>query len=248
MVKQKAAGSDTADTAPEMSNIRQYLIDIGRYPVLSSAEEIALAQRIEAGDEDAKQRMIVCNLRLVVGIAKRYTTHQPLLDLIAEGNIGLMRAVEKFDWRKGYKFSTYATWWIRQAVGRYCAEFGALGHTPVHAAEGARLCQQISIAFSAEHGREPNAEEIAAAARALGKKWTVKYVWSLLALNLGHTSLDQPLGEEEDGTLEDIIADPSAHLAFEKIADADQGQPSMPISQLLGELSARERKVRIAKH
>ena len=177
---------------------------MGRYPLLTAEEEVALAKRIERGDHAAKEQMINSNLRLVVSIAKRYQGHGlSLLDLIQEGVLGLIRAVEKFDWRRGFKFSTYATWWIRQAVQRGVQNRSRVIRVPVHVAELERKASRAERELTAKLGRVPTEEEVAEAAKIpLDKLRQAREAVRTLA------SLDRPVGEDESATLGDLIASP----------------------------------------
>lgn len=186
--------------------VRMYLKEIGRVPLLSAAEEIELAKRIEAGDDDAKRRLAEANLRLVVSIAKRYVGRGMLfLDLIQEGNLGLIKAVEKFDYRKGYKFSTYATWWIRQAITRAIADQARTIRIPVHMVETINKLIRISRQLLQELGREPSAEEIAAE-----MEMTPEKVREIQKIAQEPVSLETPIGEEDDSHLGDFIPDDEA--------------------------------------
>jgi RNA polymerase primary sigma factor len=186
--------------------VRMYLKEIGRVPLLSAAEEIELAKRIEAGDEEAKRRLAEANLRLVVSIAKRYVGRGMLfLDLIQEGNLGLIKAVEKFDYQKGYKFSTYATWWIRQAITRAIADQARTIRIPVHMVETINKLIRISRQLLQELGREPTAEEIAAE-----MEMTPEKVREIQKIAQEPVSLETPIGEEDDSHLGDFIPDDEA--------------------------------------
>jgi RNA polymerase primary sigma factor len=183
--------------------VRMYLKEIGKVPLLSGDEEIELAKRMEQGDEEAKQKLIESNLRLVVSIAKRYVSRGMLfLDLIQEGNLGLIKAVEKFDYRKGYKFSTYATWWIRQAITRSIADQGRTIRIPVHMVETINRVVKISRQLVQKLGREPSADEIAEVAQ-----MPVDKVREIMKLSQEPVSLEKPIGEEEDSHLGDFIED-----------------------------------------
>jgi len=182
-------------------SLQLFLNEAGRYPLLTAAEEVELAKLIERGDQQAKDRMINSNLRLVVSIAKRYQGHGlSLLDLIQEGVIGLIRAVEKFDWRRGYKFSTYATWWIRQAVQRGVANKSRTIRIPVHIAEREQRIGRAERELMAKLGRPPTDEEVAAAA-----KLSLKHLREVRAAARAVTSLDKPLGEEGDASFGDLV-------------------------------------------
>ncbi|MGH2850815.1 MAG: sigma-70 family RNA polymerase sigma factor, partial [Solirubrobacteraceae bacterium] len=201
---------------PSLDSLRLYLRSIGRVPLLTATEEVALAKRIERGDMSAKQQMVEANLRLVVSIAKGYLGRGlSFLDLIQEGSLGLIRAVEKFDHRRGYKFSTYATWWIRQAVTRSLADKARTIRIPVH------MVERLNKLISAEHqliqqlGREPSAEEIAAE---LGCE--EREVRDVLRLAQQPVSLEKPMGEDEDSALADLVEDVSAESPFEIASEA----------------------------
>ena len=183
--------------------VRMYLKEIGKVPLLSAEEEISLAQRMEEGDEEAKKRLAEANLRLVVSIAKRYVGRGMLfLDLIQEGNLGLIKAVEKFDYRKGYKFSTYATWWIRQAITRAIADQARTIRIPVHMVETINKLIRVSRQLLQELGREPTPEEIAEEMH-----MSVERVREILKISQEPVSLETPIGEEEDSHLGDFIQD-----------------------------------------
>ncbi len=216
--------------------VRMYLKEIGKVPLLSGEEEIKLAKRMEEGDEYAKQKLCEANLRLVVSIAKRYVGRGMLfLDLIQEGNLGLIKAVEKFDWRKGYKFSTYATWWIRQAITRAIADQARTIRIPVHMVETINKLIRVSRQLLQELGREPKPEEI-------GKEMDmpVEKVREILKIAQEPVSLETPIGEEEDSHLGDFIPDNDAP------APADAAAFSMLKEQLievLDTLTPREKRV-----
>ena len=183
--------------------VRMYLKEIGKVPLLSAEEEIKLAQRMEQGDESAKKRLAEANLRLVVSIAKRYVGRGMLfLDLIQEGNLGLIKAVEKFDYRKGYKFSTYATWWIRQAITRAIADQARTIRIPVHMVETINKLIRVSRQLLQELGREPTPEEIADV-----MEMSEARVREILKIAQEPVSLETPIGEEEDSHLGDFIQD-----------------------------------------
>ena len=183
--------------------VRMYLKEIGKVPLLSAEEEIELAKRMELGDQEAKKRLAEANLRLVVSIAKRYVGRGMLfLDLIQEGNLGLIKAVEKFDYRKGYKFSTYATWWIRQAITRAIADQARTIRIPVHMVETINKLIRVSRQLLQELGREPTPEEIAAE-----MNMPVDRVREILKISQEPVSLETPIGEEEDSHLGDFIQD-----------------------------------------
>ena len=186
--------------------VRMYLKEIGHVPLLTAEEEVALAQRMEAGDEEARHRLEEANLRLVVSIAKRYVGRGMLfLDLIQEGNLGLLKAVEKFDYSKGYKFSTYATWWIRQAITRAIADQARTIRIPVHMVETINKLVRISRQLLQELGRDPTPEEIA---HRMGL--SVARVREIMKISQEPVSLETPIGEEEDTHLSDFIEDEAA--------------------------------------
>ena len=216
--------------------VRMYLKDIGKVPLLTAQEEIELAKRMEAGDEYAKQKLCEANLRLVVSIAKKYVGRGMLfLDLIQEGNLGLIKAVDKFDWTKGYKFSTYATWWIRQAITRSIADQARTIRIPVHMVETINKLIRVSRQLLQEEGREPTPDEIAAE---MGI--SVEKVREILKIAQEPVSLETPIGEEEDSHLGDFIPDDDAP------APAEAAAFSMLKEQLvdvLGTLTEREQKV-----
>ncbi len=216
--------------------VRMYLKEIGKVPLLNSADEIKLAKRMERGDEEAKRRLIEANLRLVVSIAKKYVGRGMLfLDLIQEGNLGLIRAVEKFDWRKGYKFSTYATWWIRQAITRALADQARTIRIPVHMVETINKLIRVSRQLLQELGREPTPEEIGQV-----MKMPTERVREIIKIAQEPISLETPIGEEEDSHLGDFIEDQDA------LAPAEAASFTMLKEQLEGvldTLTPRERKV-----
>ena len=182
--------------------LQLFLNEAGRYTLLTAAEEVELAKRIERGDKEAKDLMVNSNLRLVVSIAKKYQGHGlSLLDLIQEGIIGLIRAVEKFDWRRGFKFSTYATWWIRQAVARALADKARTIRMPVHIVERLQKINRAERTLWAQLGREPTIEEIGEEA-----SLTSEQVLEVRAAARASTSLDAPVGDDEDATLGDFVA------------------------------------------
>jgi RNA polymerase primary sigma factor len=221
---------------PSLDSLRLYLRSIGRVPLLCSAEEVALAKRIERGDMAAKQHMVEANLRLVVSIAKGYVGRGlTFLDLIQEGSLGLIRAVEKFDYRRGYKFSTYATWWIRQAVSRALADKARTIRIPVHMVE--RLNKLISAerTLIQQLGREPSVEEIAAELEC-----SVRDVRDILRLAQQPISLEKPMGEEDDSALGDFIEDVTAESPFEIASEALRREN---ITRVLASLPRREREV-----
>ena len=216
--------------------VRMYLKEIGKVPLLTAEEEISLAKRMENGDESAKKRLAEANLRLVVSIAKRYVGRGMLfLDLIQEGNLGLIKAVEKFDYRKGYKFSTYATWWIRQAITRAIADQARTIRIPVHMVETINKLIRVSRQLLQELGREPQPEEIAKE-----MNMSVDRVREILKISQEPVSLETPIGEEEDSHLGDFIQDdnvpvPADAAAFTLLKEQ--------LVEVLGTLTEREQKV-----
>ena len=193
----------TIQTNISTDAIRSYLFEIGRIPLLTGEEEVILAKRIEKGDKEAQQLLITANLRLVVSIAKKYSkSNLELLDLIQEGNIGLMRAVEKFDYTKGFKFSTYATWWIRQAITRAIADQARTIRVPVHMIETINKFNKVSNTLATKLGRPPTDEEIA-------KEMDIEIekIAEIRKIKQNPTSLSTPIGEEKDSKLQDIIPD-----------------------------------------
>jgi RNA polymerase primary sigma factor len=221
---------------PSLDSLRLYLRSIGRVPLLDAEQEVMLAKRIERGDMAAKQHMVEANLRLVVSIAKGYVGRGlTFLDLIQEGSLGLIRAVEKFDHRRGYKFSTYATWWIRQAVSRALADKARTIRIPVHMVE--RLNKLISAErmLIQQLGREPTAEEIAEELEC-----EVREVRDVLRLAQQPVSLEKPMGEEDDSALADFVEDVSAESPFEIASEALRREN---ITRVLASLPRREREV-----
>ena len=216
--------------------VRMYLKEIGRIPLLSSEEEIELAKRMEEGDEEAKKKLSEANLRLTVSIAKRYSGRgMQFLDLIQEGNLGLIKAVEKFDYRKGYKFSTYATWWIRQSITRSIADQARTIRIPVHMVETMNRVNRTSRRLLQEYGREPTPEEIAEA-----MNLPVERVLEISKISQEPVSLETPIGEEEDSHLGDFIQD--EHIPV----PADEAAHTLLREQLekvMDTLSEREQKV-----
>jgi RNA polymerase primary sigma factor len=208
----------------------------GRYELLTAAEEVELAKRIERGDRAAKEQMINCNLRLVISIARRYQgLGVPLLDLIQEGVIGLNRAVEKFDWRRGFKFSTYATWWIRQACQRAISNSSATIRIPTHVHERRIRLARARQRLETERGVEPTAEELA---KATGLE--LRYVEEALGAVEASTSLNQPIGSNEDGEFGDLFADPDALDPAEEAASSVQRQS---VRRAVQKLPERERRL-----
>jgi RNA polymerase primary sigma factor len=242
-VSDDCARTDPADpdytngslAAATSDSLQLYLNEIGRYPLFSAAEEVELAKRIERGDRDAKEQMINSNLRLVVSIAKRYQGHGlSLLDLIQEGVIGLIRAVEKFDWRRGFKFSTYATWWIRQAVQRGVQNRARTIRVPIHVADLERRAARTERDLMAKLERQPSEEEVAEAAnipleRLREARQALRTV----------SSLDRPVGENGDATLGDLVAAEGA----DPITELAVGLEDKALERALETLSDLERRV-----
>ena len=216
--------------------VRMYLKEIGKVPLLTADEEIEIAKQLEAGDESAKQKLAEANLRLVVSIAKRYVGRGMLfLDLIQEGNLGLIKAVEKFDYRKGFKFSTYATWWIRQAITRAIADQARTIRIPVHMVETINKLIRISRQLLQEYGREPTPEEIAKEMGISEAK-----VREIIKIAQEPVSLETPIGEEEDSHLGDFIPDEDAPAPAEAASFALMKEQLMDV---LDTLTPREEKV-----
>src|SRR5438477_3627143 len=217
-------------------SLQLFLKDIGKVDLLTAAQEVELAKRIERGDHLAKQEMIEANLRLVVSIAKRYRNQGlPFLDLIQEGTIGLVRAAEKFDYRKGFKFSTYATWWIRQAVARALADKARTIRMPVHVVEKLNKIVRTERKLRAEKGREPTTEEIAN-----DLDMTLEEVESIRRTSQTPVSLEKPVGDEEESEFGQFIEDENTPLPDEA---ADTAFRAEALSRCLGALSYRERRV-----
>jgi len=217
-------------------SLQLFLKDIGRVQLLTAAQEVELAKRVERGDDAAKRHMIEANLRLVVSIAKRYRNQGlPFLDLIQEGTIGLVRAVEKFDYRKGFKFSTYATWWIRQAVARALADKARTIRMPVHVVEKLNRISRAERSLRAELGREPTAEEISAAV-----ELSPDEVEQIRRSAQTPVSLEKPVGDEEESEFGHFIQDDSQPLPDE-VAEVKMRRETL--RRILSALSARERRV-----
>ncbi|MBG9791530.1 RNA polymerase sigma factor rpoD [Paenibacillus dendritiformis] len=216
--------------------VRMYLKEIGRVPLLTAEEEIELAKRVVQGDAEAKQRLAEANLRLVVSIARRYIGRgMMLLDLIQEGNMGLMRAVDKFDYTKGYKFSTYATWWIRQAITRSIADQARTIRVPVHMVETINKLNRISKELLQEFGREPTPEEIA-----VKMEITPDKVREIMKIGQEPVSIETPVGDENDSSLGDFIEDQEA------LAPADAAAYELlkvQLEDVLDTLTEREQNV-----
>ncbi len=216
--------------------VRMYLKEIGKVPLLTAEEEIDIAQRMEQGDEEAKQKLTEANLRLVVSIAKRYVGRGMLfLDLIQEGNLGLIKAVDKFDYRKGYKFSTYATWWIRQAITRAIADQARTIRIPVHMVETINKLIRVSRQLLQEYGREPTPDEIAKVMNISENK-----VREIIKIAQEPVSLETPIGEEEDSHLGDFIPDDDAPAPAEAASFTLMKEQLLDV---LDTLTPREEKV-----
>jgi len=227
---------DLSVKTPTNDPVRMYLKEIGKVPLLTAEEEVSLAKRIERRDMEAKRKLIEANLRLVVSIAKRYVGRGMLfLDLIQEGNLGLIRAVEKFDYRKGYKFSTYATWWIRQAITRAIADQARTIRIPVHMVETINKLIRVQRQLLQDMGREPTPEEIATEMGTTPAK-----VREILKISQEPVSLETPIGEEEDSQLGDFIEDEDATMPVEAVSEIMQKEE---LNSVLGTLTHRERKV-----
>ena len=229
-----------SDYMPDNINIddpvKMYLKEIGRVPLLSATEEIEIAKRMGQGDELAKQQLTEANLRLVVSIAKRYVGRGMLfLDLIQEGNLGLIKAVEKFDYQKGYKFSTYATWWIRQAITRAIADQARTIRIPVHMVETINRMRQATNQLVYQNGHEPTPEELAKA-----MDMSVERVREIQRMAQEPASLESPVGEEEDSSLGDFVADENAEAPGKA---ADRAMVAQQINLALKSLTPREEKV-----
>ncbi|MDD3818839.1 MAG: RNA polymerase sigma factor RpoD [Actinomycetota bacterium] len=227
---------DLTVKSPTNDPVRMYLKEIGKVRLLTAYEEVNLAKKIEAGDQEAKKMLVEANLRLVVSIAKKYVGRGMLfLDLIQEGNLGLIRAVEKFDYRKGYKFSTYATWWIRQAITRAIADQARTIRIPVHMVETINKLIRVQRQLLQKLGREPTPEEIAKKL-----KFSPEKTREVMKISQEPVSLETPIGEEEDSHLGDFIEDSEVE------APADAASFTMlqeQLQEVLNTLSDRERKV-----
>ena len=216
--------------------VKTYLKEIGRVPLLSAEEEAALARAAQAGDEDARRRLSEANLRLVVSVAKRYAGRGlPFLDLIQEGNLGLMKAAEKFEPDRGFKFSTYATWWIRQSITRAIADQARTIRIPVHMVETINRMRQATNQLVYQNGHEPTPEELAKA-----MDMSVERVREIQRMAQEPASLESPVGEEEDSSLGDFVADENAEAPGKA---ADRAMVAQQINQALKSLTPREEKV-----
>ncbi|MFN2469502.1 MAG: RNA polymerase sigma factor RpoD/SigA [Gaiellaceae bacterium] len=235
-----AAATPALDLTPAATgtsdSLQLFLNEIGRHELLTAAQEVALAKRVERGDAAAKERMINSNLRLVVSVAKRYQGHGvPLLDLVQDGVIGLNRAVEKFDWRRGYKFSTYATWWIRQAVQRAVANQARTIRVPVHVHERRQKLGRVGQKLRVELGRDASPDELA---EATGLR--LDHVEEALKIADASVSLNQAVGSDGEGELGELFADESAADPEEEAADSLRRQA---VRQVVSRLPEREREV-----
>lgn len=240
--EEHAAKKNKKDTVPTSKTIivddpvRMYLKEIGKVPLLTREEEVVLAKRIEMGDEKAKKELAEANLRLVVSIAKKYIGRgMSLLDLIQEGNLGLIKAVEKFDYTKGYKFSTYATWWIRQAITRAIADQGRTIRIPVHMIENINKLVRIQRELVQELGREPHPEEIAE-----HMDMDLEKIKEIIKVSRKPISLETPIGEEEDSQLGDFIEDDQIETPAQV---ATHTMLKEELKDVLGSLTPREQKV-----
>ena len=233
-VEEEAAAS--AAVAAPTDALSLFMNRAGRYPLLTAAEEVALAKRVERGDAAAKERMINSNLRLVISIAKRYQRKDlPLLDLVQEGVIGLNRAVEKFDWRRGFKFSTYATWWIRQACQRAISNQSATIRIPTHVNERRVKLARASQRLESSLGRKPTREELAAEA-----ELELVHVEEALDAVQASVSLNRPIGSEEDGELGDLFDDNAAESPEEEAVESVRRRE---VRRAIAALPERERRI-----
>ena len=232
----KLTGALSADGVALDDPVKLYLKEIGRVPLLSAAEEAELAARARAGDEEARRRLTESNLRLVVSIAKRYAGRGlHFLDLIQEGNLGLMRAVERFQEQKGFKFSTYATWWVRQAITRAIADQSRTIRIPVHLVENINKMRKVAADLQLQNGRDATAEEIAEK-----MELPVDRVQALMTLSQEPVSLETPVGDEEDARLQDFIRDEGAALPLD---EAGRQMLRRELDSVLYSLTPRENKV-----
>jgi RNA polymerase primary sigma factor len=227
---------DLSVKSPTSDPVRMYFGEMGKVPLLTAVEEVSLAKRIERHDMDAKRKLIEANLRLVVSIARRHNGRGlPFLDLIQEGNLGLIRAVEKFDYRRGFKFSTYATWWIRQAITRAIADQARTIRVPVHMVETINKLIRVQRQLLQDIGREPTPEEIATEMGTTPQK-----VREVLKISQEPTSIHTPVGDEGDSLLGDFIEDKDATSPVEEVDDIVQREELVRVLELL---SQRERRV-----
>lgn len=228
--------TDVLDGVSTEDPVRMYLKEIGNVPLLTSEQEVILAKRVEQGDQDAKNQLTEANLRLVVSIAKKYVGRgMPFLDLIQEGNMGLMKAVDKFDYTKGYKFSTYATWWIRQAITRAIADQARTIRIPVHMVETINKLTRVQRQLVQDLGREPTTEELA---EAMGME--VAKIREIQKISQDPISIDKPVGEEEDSHLVDFISNDELAAPEEEVARILLKED---LIQALNGLTDRERRV-----
>ena len=233
---QDATERPEADTGNVSDPIHMYLKEIGQVPLLTPEQEVELAKKVAQGDEDAKRQLEEANLRLVVSIAKHYTGHDmSLMDLIQEGNLGLIRAVEKYDYRKGFRFSTYATWWIRQSIPRAIADQGRTIRIPVHMVENINKVNRASRDLMQELGRDPNPEEIAARIH-----MTPERVREIQKISREPVSMETPVGDEEDSSLGDFIRDETTPVPADEAARVMLKEQ---IREILNDLSDREQQV-----
>jgi len=236
LLRRRRKGELDLSVEPSLDSLRLYLRSIGRVSLLTAEQEVLLAKRIERGDIEAKQHMIEANLRLVVSIAKSYMGRGlTFLDLIQEGSMGLIRAVEKFDYRRGYKFSTYATWWIRQAVTRAIADKGRTIRIPVHMVEKLNKVGHVERQLVQTLGREPTAAEIAAELDT-----TVREVRDVQRMAMQPISLEKPVGDEDDAQLGDFVEDQTAESPFEQASERMRREN---LRRALASLPEREREV-----
>jgi RNA polymerase primary sigma factor len=230
---------DVDETEPRgdaVDGLGVFLREIGRVPLLTAAQEVALAKRIERGDRRARQQMIEANLRLVVSIAKRYQQPElPLQDLIQEGTLGLVRAVEKFEWRKGFKFSTYATWWIRQSISRALADKARAIRMPAHVVDKLNRITRVERRLMLQLGREPSAEEIGREARL-----TAEEVDRIRQFSRTTVSLARPVGDAEESELVDVLPDDDAPLPEDSLHATQQ---VATLRRLLEKLPERDRRI-----
>jgi RNA polymerase primary sigma factor len=234
--QQEAPALDLSVQTPTTDPVRLYLKEIAKVPLLTAVQEVSLARRIERRDMEAKRQLIEANLRLVVSMAKRHLGRGlSLLDLIQEGNLGLIRAVEKFDYRRGFKFSTYATWWIRQAITRGLADQGRTIRVPVHVVEQINGVAYVQRQLLQDMGREPSPEEVAAE-----MDTTPQRVREILKISQEPTSLETPIGDQGDVQLADFIEDKQAVEPLEAVSEILQKEE---LNQVLATLTQRERKV-----
>jgi len=233
---EEAAGAADLTVEPSLDSLRLYLRSIGKVPLLTRAEEVSLAKRIERGDMFAKQRMVEANLRLVVSISKTYLGRGlTFLDLIQEGSLGLIRAVEKFDYRRGFKFSTYATWWIRQAVTRAIADKGRTIRMPVHAVERLNKVVHVERRLMQSLGREATPEEVAAELEC-----TADEVRDILSTSQQPVSLAKPIGDDEGAELGDLVEDEESKSPFEEASESLRNEH---VRRMLAVLPDRQREI-----